>query len=43
MSSRDLAEKYFLPAQELRRDAQLKQQKAAHKEAKSATDRATRR
>ena len=37
MSSRDLAEKYFMPAQELRRDAQLKQQKAANKEAKSGT------
>jgi len=36
MSSRDLAEKYYLPAMELRRDAQLKQQKAANKEAKSA-------
>jgi uncharacterized protein (DUF1800 family) len=37
MSSRDLAEKYYLPAMELRRDAQLKQQKAANKEAKSAS------
>ena len=37
MSSRDLAEKYFLPAMELRRDAQLKQQKAANKEAKSGS------
>ena len=42
MSSRDLADKYYLPAQELRRDAQLKQQKAANKEAKSATRPATR-
>ena len=37
MSSRDLAEKYYLPAMELRRDAQLKQQKAANKEAKSGS------
>ena len=38
MSSRDLADKYYQPALELRRDAQIKQQKAANKEAKSATD-----
>jgi uncharacterized protein (DUF1800 family) len=35
MSSKDLADKYFMPAMELRRDAQLKQQKAAAKAAKS--------
>ncbi len=36
MSSRDLADKYYLPALELRRDAQVKQAKAAQKEAKAA-------
>jgi uncharacterized protein (DUF1800 family) len=36
MSSRDLADKIFVPANELRRDAQIKQQKAQNKEAKSA-------
>jgi uncharacterized protein (DUF1800 family) len=35
MSSKELADKYFMPAMELRREAQLKQQKAAAKEAKS--------
>ncbi|HKW00334.1 MAG TPA: DUF1800 domain-containing protein [Vicinamibacterales bacterium] len=38
MSSRELADKYFVPALELRRDAQIKQQKAANKEAKSGSD-----
>ena len=35
MSSKELADKYYMPAMELRRDAQLKQQKAAAKAAKS--------
>jgi uncharacterized protein (DUF1800 family) len=35
MSSRELADKYYVPALELRRDAQLKQQKAEAKAAKS--------
>ncbi len=37
MSSRDLSDKYYLPALELRKDAQIKQEKAANKEAKSAS------
>jgi uncharacterized protein (DUF1800 family) len=36
MSSRDLADKYFLPANELRRDAQLKQARVDAKDAKVA-------
>ncbi len=35
MSSKELADKYYMPALEVRRDAQLKQQKAAAKAAKS--------
>ncbi|MFI5177756.1 MAG: DUF1800 domain-containing protein [Vicinamibacterales bacterium] len=35
MSSRELADKYFEPALELRRDAQIKQEKAQNKAAKS--------
>ena len=35
MSSRELADKYYLPALELRRDAQVKQAKAQEKAAKS--------
>jgi uncharacterized protein (DUF1800 family) len=35
MSSKELADRYYMPAMELRRDAQLKQQKAAAKAAKS--------
>ena len=38
MSSRELAEKYYVPANEIRRDAQLKQQKAEAKAAASSSN-----
>jgi uncharacterized protein (DUF1800 family) len=37
MSSKDLADKYYIPADEVRRDQQLKQQKAEAKTKQSAT------